>query len=321
MPRFTKLHWALLVLLLPIQSSRAEDVLELNQSFVEKFKNKLTISVQYTVDAAHKRPNPASKDGDMHVAGRAPEVGLATVAEIQNAASVPNAVKLVKSVEGTGQSVALSGVWRIWPEHGGDNSHIQQSGAGAPYEGPGPTNPPHVFEIHPILKIGDQDLSSTLVPIEGFDAKDAEDAFPRYEGGSFEIVPSEGRVRMNMRMIGFNYVKFLMKVRKRFHREQDGEFLSAAIYSEEKKEKGKEQESELLVHDRRVGFVAGTAPDEKQKNLNVGDCMLVLGIPRIDLALVSWRIKHGGDALRWSLPYEIVAVGVYDDDPKPCGED
>src|SRR6266700_3863883 len=107
MPRFTKLYWALLFLLLPIQTLRAEDVLELNQSFIEKFKNKLTISVQYTVDAAHKRPNPASKDGDMHVAGRAPEVGLATVAEIQNAKSVPNAVKLVKGVEGTGQSVAL----------------------------------------------------------------------------------------------------------------------------------------------------------------------------------------------------------------------
>jgi hypothetical protein len=81
----------------------------------------------------------------------------------------------------------------------------------------------------------------------------------------------------------------LMKIRKRFHREEDGEFISAAIYS---------GEEELLVHDRRVGFVAGTAPDDKQKTMNVGECMLVLGIPRIDLALVSWRIRHGGDALR-----------------------
>ena len=293
----------------------AEDILELNKGFIEKYKNKLTISTHYVVDAAHKRPNPAAKDGDMHIAGRAPEIGLATVAEIQNAASVPDAVAIIHQVEGSGQSTALSGVWRIWPEHGGDNTHIQQSDAGAPFEGDAPTNPPHVFEVHPILKVADQDLSSTLRPIEGFEAKEADEAFPRYERSSFEIIPSEDRVRMRMRMIGFNYVKFLLRLRKRFHREEDGEFISAAIYSD------KEDEQELLVHDRRVGFVAGTAPDEKQKSLNVGDCMLVLGIPRIDLALVSWRIRHGGDALRWSMPYEIVAVGVYDDQPKRCGDE
>jgi hypothetical protein len=311
MPRFARLGWTFVFLFLPIPSSFADSILELNKSFIEKYKNKLTISVHYTVDAAHKRPNPAAKDGDMHVAGRAPEIGLATVAEIQNAKDVPDAVRAVHDVEGSGQAIGLSGVWRIWPEHGGDNTHIQQSDAGAPFEGDPQTNPPHVFEVHPILKIADQDLTSTLRPIEGFDAKDADQAFPRYEGGSFEITPSEGRVRMRMRMMGFNYVKFLMKVRKRFHREEDGEFVSAAIYSEEE---------ELLVHDRRVGFVAGTAPDEKQKTMKAGECMLVLGIPRIDLALVSWRIRHGGDALRWSVPYEIIVVGVYDDQPRECGD-
>jgi hypothetical protein len=311
MPRLTTLSWTCIFLLLPISSSFADNILELNKSFIEKYKNKLTISAHYIVDAAHKRPNPASKDGDMHVAGRAPEIGLATVAEIQNAKDVPDAVSAVKDVEGSGQAIDISGVWRIWPEHGGDNTHIQQSDAGSPYEGDGPTNPPHVFEIHPILKISDQDVKNTLRPIEGFDAKDADEAFHKYESGSFEITPTESRVRMRMRMIGFNYVKFLMKVRKRFHREEDGEFISAAIYS---------NEEELLVHDRRVGFVAGTAPDEKQKTVQVGECMLVLGIPRIDLALVSWRIRHGGDALRWSLPYEIIVVGVYDDQPKRCGD-
>jgi hypothetical protein len=41
---------------------------------------------------------------------------------------------------------------------------------------------------------------------------------------------------------------------------------------------------------------------------------------RIDLALVSWRIRHGGDALRWSVLYELIVVGVYDDQPKRCGD-
>src|SRR5262249_16986542 len=258
-----RLFWligAVLLLFGSTQACFAEEILELNRAFIEKYKNKLTVDVSYLVDAAHKTPNPSNKDGDMHVAGRAAEIGLATVAEIQNAKDAPDAVNLVKSVEGSGQTIALSGVWRIWPEHGGDNSHVQQIGPGPMYEGIGPTNPPHVFEIHPILKLGEQDLSNTLRPIEGFEAKEAEDAFARYEAGRFEITPSGDRVRMRMRMVGFNYVKFLMKVRKRFKREQDGEFISAAIYS---------LGEELLVHDRRVGFVAGTAPDEKQKNVKV----------------------------------------------------
>lgn len=315
MNKFSSSLCAATLFVVYITPTYADDILELNRSFIEKYKNRLTISAQYIVDAAHKKPNPGSKDGDMHVAGRAPEIGLATVAEIQNAKSVPAAVDTIHSVEGTGQSIALSGVWRIWPEHGGDNSHIQQSGAGSPYEGPTPTNPPHVFEVHPILNLGGQDLTATLQPIEGFEEKEAEDAFSRYERSTFEIMPSKDRVRMRMRMIGYNYVKFMLKLRKRFHREEDGEFVSAAIYS------AKEDEQELLVHDRRVGFVAGTAPDEKQKSLQVGDCMLVLGIPRVDLALVSWRIRHGGDALRWSMPYEIIALGVYDDTPTKCGDE
>ena len=122
MPRFARLGWTFVFLFLPIPSSFADSILELNQSFIEKYKNKLTISVHYTVDAAHKRPNPAAKDGDLHVAGRAPEIGLATVAEIQNAKDVPGAVRAVHDVEGSGRAIDLSGVWRIWPEHGGGST-------------------------------------------------------------------------------------------------------------------------------------------------------------------------------------------------------
>ena len=46
-----------------------------------------------------------------------------------------------------------------------------------------------------------------------------------------------------------------------------------------------------------------------------GDCLHVLGIPRVDLALVSWCAKHAierPEVLTWSMPYEIVVVGEYD---------
>jgi hypothetical protein len=309
----------LLLLMLATASitARSEEILVLNRSFIEKFKNRLTIDAAYIVDAAHKKPNPPDKDGDMHVAGRSADIGLASVAEIQNAVDAPAAVAAIRGVEGTNQRISITGVWRIWPEHGGDKEHSQRSDAGPRFTGPGPTNPPHVFEIHPILQVAGENVRSTLRPIDGFQPKDARDAFTRYEHGFFEITgtPNARRITMRMKMVGFNYVEFLMKVNKRFQREMDGEFLSASIYT---------LDEELLSHDRRVGFAAGTAPDEKQKSLRVGECMRILGIPRVDLALVSWRVKNGQrrpDVLRWGLPYEIVAVGVFDDAPKECGDE
>src|SRR5260370_25627049 len=138
MPRFESLSGIFVFLFLPIPFSFADSILELNQSFIDKNKNKLTISVHYTVDAAHKNPNPGAKDGDMHVAGRSPEIGLATVAEIQNAKDAPDAQQVVHDVEGKGQAISISGVWRIWPEHGGDNNHIQVRGPGSPFDGTPP---------------------------------------------------------------------------------------------------------------------------------------------------------------------------------------
>ncbi len=97
--------WGLVFLFLSTQASLAEEILEVSRSFIDKYKNKLTIDATYIVDAAHKKPNPPNKDGDMHVAGRAAEIGLATVAEIQNAKDVPDAVASIKNVEGSGQTM------------------------------------------------------------------------------------------------------------------------------------------------------------------------------------------------------------------------
>src|SRR5438067_2867868 len=57
----------------------------LRNAFITEYKNRATIDTTYTVDKAHPHPNPASKDGDLHIAGRAPEAGLPIVAEIMNA--------------------------------------------------------------------------------------------------------------------------------------------------------------------------------------------------------------------------------------------
>jgi len=290
-----------------ITPAAADNILDLKRSFVETYKNRLTIGCNYYVDAAHNNPNPAKKDGDLHIAGRCSVIGVPVVAEIMNAKDRTDAVNAIHNVEDTGHTIGMSGVWRIWPEHGGDESFKQINGPGTAFDGSPPTNPPHVFEIHPLTTVAAMDLQDTLKTIQGFEEKDAEDAFQRYESASFEITPTAQRVKMRMRMVGYNYVKFVFRLTQRFHREQDGEFLAGSILSEG---------GELLVRKRRVGFVEGSAPDNVQKGMQVGQCLTLLGIPRLNLALVSWRIQHANDAaypgaLKWGMPYEIIAVGTY----------
>src|SRR6516164_9550883 len=94
---------------------------------------------------------------------------------------------MIHDAEGTGQPVALSGVWRLWCEHGGNSEQIQ----GAPLDPFDTTNPEHVFEVHPITKLKNRSLLSTLKPIEGFTTKEAHDAFTKYEGIRCKIIPGQ----------------------------------------------------------------------------------------------------------------------------------
>lgn len=74
-------------------------------------------------------------------------------------------------------------------------------------------------------------------------------------------------------------------------------------------------DGELLVHKRWMVFVRDTPPAEQVKTLGKDDC-LVLGMPRISLALVNWRTSNTKgtkyhDVLNWNLPYEMIIVGTY----------
>lgn len=164
-----------LFVLLAGTAARAEITIVLQNGFIEEYKDRVTIQTEYVIDKAHKKPNSPKLDGDLHVAGRADEVKLPIVAEIMNAASDAAAVKIVHDAEGTTRKVKLSGAWRLWCEHGGNSEQIQGAHLD-PFE---TTNPPHVFEIHPITKLNNHDVMPTLKPILGFKTKDAHDAFTK----------------------------------------------------------------------------------------------------------------------------------------------
>ncbi|MDH4290099.1 MAG: hypothetical protein OEW27_10435 [Aquincola sp.] len=295
--------------LLPFGQALAEISITLNNSFIEKYKNRATIDAKFIVDHSKGKPNPASKDGDMHVAGRdAKNIGMAAVAEIMNAKNHPDAVEAANNAAGTNSPISISGAWRIWNEHGGDNVFVQ----GKPIAAAQSSNPDHVFEIHPVTEIGGIDIRASFQPIPGYDAKKPEDAFPRYENVRSKIIPKSGKVTIVSNGIGYNYVNFQMVLNEKPFKISDGAVAKARI---------QDQEGHLLLRNKRMVFVKDTPPEVAVRDGKGGDCLRVLGIPRLDLALVAWRVKNRGDErepLNWNLPYEIIVVGVY---PEPCEED
>ncbi len=80
-------------------------------------------------------------------------------------------------------------------------------------------------------------------------------------------------------------------------------------------------DGDLILRKCRMVSVKDTPPYDAVKGKNAGDCLRVLGMPRIDLALVSWRAQNAKtrpDVLSWNLPYEMIVVGVYNE---PCERD
>lgn len=296
---------ALLAIALPVY---ADLVLTLPNDFIEKYKNRATITTDFVIFFAHdkpKTPSPSkpSNDGDIHISGVPAELKMQAVAELMNAASQPKALAHANKKKGTGEAVRIIGVWRFWPEHGGDDAFFPGMDVDIPH-----TNPDHIFEIHPTTEIGGIETRTSFFPIPGYRPKDATDAFQRYENIRARIFPGQTSTKIRMGSVGYNYVKFRIRLREDpTHELEDGITVFADV---------KETDGETLQRKRRMVFVKDTRPEKAVRILKKGECMLVLGMPRLNLSLVSWRAEHSAtdpDVLAWNLPYEMVIVGDYKD--------
>lgn len=299
--------FACLVLAGGAPPAAAQSTLVLQNTFLEKYKNRATIGANYFVDRAHKKPNAIKsdgQDGDLHFAGRAQDVGLPLVAEIVNAGagSQQTAVAAVHQAAGSGAAVPLTGAWRIWFEHPPGQGAAQVQGE--PVPAPSNTNPDHVFEIHPVLGVAGDAVAGSFVPIPGFTAYDAQTAFGDYEHLQATIQSNDSATEIVSQKAGHNYAEFVMELAGPPTPVADGYFALATI---------QDLEGNTVVSDpRRMVFVAGTAPAEAVKDLNAGDQLHVLGIPRVNLERVSYAMQtSGGAPVTVPLPYEMIVVGVY----------
>lgn len=283
-------------------SSPKEIAIEINKSFIEKYKNRVTIHATFTVDKAMGSPLPAPIDGDLHFAGRAPQVALPMVGEIANAADEKEAVDLVHGAEGTGQPLKVSGVWRLWPEHAGSAVEKQ----GKPLVAFDTDKPDHVFEIHPVTEINGLEVLESFKPVKGFSPGGAQRTFGIYQKVSCTLTVKPRAVSIVTETGLYNDVEFIMEVADdRQHVVRDGRFVIGAA---------RDLDGGLLVERLRMVFAKGTPPERAVRLLKRGDRLHVYGIPRLDAAEISRRVRDSGTnpaLLTGTLPYEIVILAVY----------
>src|SRR5713101_63104 len=297
-------------------STLQAETLNLSADFVNQNKNRATISIQFELDAhltaAHRIKN-SGDDGDVHMAGRAPEVQLPMVTEIMNAGmkDQSSSVNLMTQTS-AGDTVSLTGAWRIWFEHPSAGDQTQGDDVAVP--GPTETNPDHVFEIHPITKFGDHDIAKTsLVPInkpkaathgdpEDYEAYSASKAFGAYEKLQSTISVSDTAVSITAKKAGYNYAEFMLEPVGTPQHGDNGTFVLANVYDVD------DPENAVTASPRRMVFVDDTDPATALKNLPPGERLHVLGIPRVNLAEVA---AVSGDSVDMPLPYEMIIVAVF----------
>jgi hypothetical protein len=276
--------------------------IELGRSFIEACKNQVTMHVALTVDKAMASPYPAALDGDLHAAGRAPQVALPVVGEIVNARGQKAAIDLVHGAEGTGTPLMVSGVWRVWPEHPGRSPEKQ----GEPLPVFDTANPDHVFEIHPITAIGRLQLRDSFIPVAGFKPGDAQRTFGIYEKAPCALTIKPTTVSIVTETGLYNDVEFVMNLSAdRQIVAADGRIVIASA---------RDLSGKLLVERLRMVFARGTPPEVAVRSLRPGGQLHVYGIPRLDFAEISRRVmgsRTNPALLTQNLPYEMIIIGVY----------
>ena len=286
------------------QVAQNEVQIELNRSFIETYRNRVGIDATFTVDAISERPNPAMFDGDYHFAGRAPEIGLRLVAEILNAGTVDSAVELVKEAKSSGTPVRLSGAWRVWPEH----AFAAREEQGRPVREIPNANPDHVFEIHPVTRVGSMNLLNTVRAVEGYLPGNPGRTIGIYQKAEYQLDIKPESVVLKVTTGLYNDVHFVMQVTNdKPVVVQDGRFVTAAVLDEE---------GTRLVERVRMVFIKDTPPERAARSLRAGSRLHVWGKPRVSFAEISRFIRESASSpalLEGQLPYEIVIMGVMPD--------
>lgn len=311
-----KLFFFLLTWVLCI-TSISQSIITLRRTFIDSFKNRVTITSDYDVWFTHHKPNRPKDDGDIHAAGYDKKIGMPTVAEVMNAKDEQESIDLFIAHEGKGKAnnpkLPITGVWRLWPEHMGSGSKFFQgmklSRAMIKKK---TTNPDHVFEIHPVTSVGDIDVIKSIRNIEGYTPKIAGNAFTQFKKKNCSISSSKKTISFQTSMIGLNYVDMWIRIDSLWEVE-DGAFAYCRILDSNFDPESSDISNKTVSKKTRIVLVKNSECYNKAMDTEIGEYMHIIGTPRIDLAILSWRewvSKKRPEVLAWKLPVEIIAAGI-----------
>ncbi len=272
-----------------------------SRAFLEANRERITMETEFTVDVAAQMINPAAFDGDIHLAGRSPDIGLRLVAEIANAKTAPAAVAAVRRAEATRRPIRMVAVPRYWPEHAIGLPQRQ----GDPMPRLPNSNPDHLFELHPVIRIGDIDLRYTLHPVEGYRPFHASSAFDRLDQAEVQFRIQGDSVLVKTAAGLWNDVHFVLDLTDRpVTVRDDGRYLNG---------RARDLAGNVLRDSIRVVLIGGSPPDSAISGLPPGAWVHVWGLPRISLDGLVRLMKAAGDTLSHTapLPFEVVILGVY----------
>jgi hypothetical protein len=155
--------------------------LQLRESVLRKHADSVTAEIRATVSHVGDHSHPLGDDCDLHVPLRSSAIRVPLLGEVKNACSIPTDAarrhwsRRIADDIGPSEVTAV-GVFRIWHEHPPPKGGVQSESKKLPqYKN---SNPDHMVELHPLIRIGSLDFVRHIGWIE----KDGD----RYEGYGYD---------------------------------------------------------------------------------------------------------------------------------------
>jgi len=302
-------------LFLLASSAISQIEINLKKSFIESIKDKITVTLDYNLDAANDRnidvyPDFYSPRGQsikqsrnstvLILAGRNDFIGLPLIAKVFNVKADSKAIDIVSNNKGN--IIRLNGVWRLWCDYLENDNIIQ----GANNEVIKDYNSKHVFELAPVLRINKENLNGFDEKINAHRLVDAETAIGKYSSAKCRIVINDSIVTLITQGLVYDYADFTMQLNSSPEIKDDGMIIFCDVFGDN---------DNLLFKNLKMVFIKNSEPEKTVRKLSKGDRLKVLGIPRIDLNEIDSRIKISEtdkQVLDGNLPFEMIILSVLD---------
>jgi hypothetical protein len=300
-------------LFLLVSAANSQIEINLKKSFIESIKDKITLTLDYTLDNSNAKKIDLYTDfylrrgqsekhtknsTDLIMSGRNGFVGFPVISKIFNAKTDLEAVEFVAGNKGN--NINLSGVWRLWCNYLGNDTIIQ----GKNNEVLNDYNPKHIFEVTPVLKINEIYLKGFSEKINPHRVFNAETAIGNYSSAKCQIRINDSLITLTTQGIVYDYADFVLQVNGMPEVKDDGRIILCNVFDDD---------GNILFKNLRMLFIKDSEPEKTVRKLTKGEKIRVLGIPRIDLNEIDSRIKNSEtnkEVLNGNLPFEMIILSV-----------